>query len=346
MQLFLPVLITIFLTFFPLATFGFFFRKSESKEEAKPSKECCVLPKVNVDWRKANLGRDFFRQLTVNSDASEETTYDDMCSLIHFLFQQASMNKKPVTVVDELFILHDATNLVFNRLIQSRNIEQYKTNSYGRRFLKLINPFQRLGRNTHVMNNSVNSYATHGMDIPGSCLPNGFDRVILGELPPIPGAYEGQRIFIKTDRSLLKNLEINSMMDNAKTFTKQRFCRFVRGESKSECVKIRAFAKNSDKKVLIKWIKTLSKLPSKLQLNRQYRKLAVMHGIYEIYQQAKKLEAAGAKSDVKKFRKSLTEKYGEDHIRLRQGQEIIFTTAELKSSHLTCESKKDKRCKK
>lgn len=99
MELFLVVLITIFLAFFPLSTFGFFFRKSESNDGTKSSKECCVLPKINVDWRKANLGRDFFRQLTVNSDASGETTTpDNMCNLIHFLFQQASMNKKPVTI--------------------------------------------------------------------------------------------------------------------------------------------------------------------------------------------------------------------------------------------------------
>ncbi|CAF4359371.1 unnamed protein product, partial [Adineta steineri] len=38
-------------------------------------------------------------------------------------------------------------------------------------------------------------------------------------------------------------------------------------------------------------------------------------------------------------------KYGQDDLRKRQGQEIIFTITQLKQSHLTCESNnKIKQC--
>ncbi len=60
------------------------------------SKNCCILPKMYVDSKKANLGKDFFRQLTIKSDLYEEVNPENICNLMHFLFQQASINNKSI----------------------------------------------------------------------------------------------------------------------------------------------------------------------------------------------------------------------------------------------------------
>lgn len=60
--------------------------------------DCCLPPKVNVNARKFALGENFLRQLTIDSDMFEAVTPESMCHLMHFLFQRATINKKPVTV--------------------------------------------------------------------------------------------------------------------------------------------------------------------------------------------------------------------------------------------------------
>jgi hypothetical protein len=172
-------------------------------------------------------------------------------------------------------------------------------------------------------------------------LPNNFDRIHFGELPSISNEQPGQRMFIKPDRVGFEPGQVSATFKQVKTLVKQRFCRLVHGETKSECVKIRVFKANTDRIILRKWMKILSKLPPKLQLNHQYRKRASKYGIVEIDQQSKDLEAAGAGRAVKNFRKLLAQEYGLEDIRLRQGREIILTTAKLKQSHSTCESSKD-----
>ncbi len=152
-------------------------------------------------------------------------------------------------------------------------------------------------------------------------------------------------MFIKPVRLGFDSTKLSSVIKDVKSFVKQRFCRLIRGETKSECAKLRAFKDNIDKIVLKKWIKVLSNLLSKWKINQQYIKRAVKYTIHEIYQQSKDLEAAGAGKDVKNFRKLLIEKYGQDDIRVRKGREIIFTTTGLKQTHLTCQSNNDiKRC--
>jgi hypothetical protein len=130
-----------------------------------------------------------------------------------------------------------------------------------------------------------------------------------------------------------------------KKLAKQELCRFIKGETKSECAKLRAFKENTDKILLKTWKKILSNLPSKWKIYKQYKERAIKYGIREIDQQSKYLEATGARKYVKQFRKLLIKKYGQDDIRVRKGQEVIFTIAGLKQSHLTCESSNDIRCK-
>jgi len=50
---------------------------------------------MNINAQKANHGKDFLRQLTINSDLYEKANPENMCNLMHFLFQQASINNKP-----------------------------------------------------------------------------------------------------------------------------------------------------------------------------------------------------------------------------------------------------------
>lgn len=73
-------------------------KKKESRlEKGKDSEECCVSSKLNVAAKKANHGKDFLRNLTVNSEAYKLINPENMCHLMHFLIQQAKLNNKSVT---------------------------------------------------------------------------------------------------------------------------------------------------------------------------------------------------------------------------------------------------------
>jgi hypothetical protein len=139
-----------------------------------------------VDSKKANLGKDFFRQLIINSDISEEVNPDNICNLMHFLFQQASINNKSITFTEgfiiltknlfELFILgmfiiFDSSNQIFNRLIKSqKSSNNLDSRDYPLRYV------ERRNINTSVIlrqtseNLDDDRYPTYGMDIPGSCI--------------------------------------------------------------------------------------------------------------------------------------------------------------------------------
>lgn len=154
----------------------------------------------------------------------------------------------------------------------------------------------------------------------------------------------GQRLFLKAQSTTVPT-SILSLVKKAKNSIRQRFCQWVQGEAKSECVKIRALKENVDKFVARRWMILLSKLPKKLQIAQQYRSRADIQGIYEIAQQLTALEAAGGGRDVKRVRQTLVDTYGQDDLRLRQGREILLTVAALKRSHPICSSAKDpKRC--
>ena len=60
------------------------------------NKECCIPPNVNVNSQKANAGKDLLERLIIPTETQEEITPEEICDFVHFLFQQASMNNKPV----------------------------------------------------------------------------------------------------------------------------------------------------------------------------------------------------------------------------------------------------------
>ena len=101
-------------------------------------------------------------------------------------------------------------------------------------------------------------------------------------------------------------------------------------------MKLRAFRDNTDNKLLKRWKKVLSSLPSKLKIDSQYRRRAIKYGIHEIYQQAADLDAGGAGKIVKEYRKLLTKTYGNDDVVVRKGREVIVTIDGLKNAPSTC----------
>ncbi|CAF2457689.1 unnamed protein product [Rotaria sp. Silwood2] len=76
-------------------SFAWFHHQSRTKRTA--TNECCVSSKLNVAAKKANNGRHFFRQLATEADSYKLVNPENMCNLIHFLIQQASLNNKPVS---------------------------------------------------------------------------------------------------------------------------------------------------------------------------------------------------------------------------------------------------------
>ena len=73
------------------------FHHSENLLKPNTSDECCVPSKLNVGSKKANNGREFFRHLSTEDDSYKEVNPENMCNLIHFLIQEASLNNKSVT---------------------------------------------------------------------------------------------------------------------------------------------------------------------------------------------------------------------------------------------------------
>lgn len=91
--------LVMFIVFFvlPLVTETLnLFNYQRDKTDTKVD-ECCVSSKLNVAAKKANQGRDFFRNLSTKSDSYKEINPQNMCNLIHFLIQQASLNSKSVS---------------------------------------------------------------------------------------------------------------------------------------------------------------------------------------------------------------------------------------------------------
>jgi hypothetical protein len=68
-----------------------------SHDKRTTSGECCVSSKLNVGSKKANNGQEFFRRLSTDVDSYKAINPENMCNLIHFLIQQASLNNKSVT---------------------------------------------------------------------------------------------------------------------------------------------------------------------------------------------------------------------------------------------------------
>jgi hypothetical protein len=82
--------------FLPLIIEGFtWYHQIRTKRAV--TDQCCVSSKLNVGSKKANNGRDFFRRLATESDSYKLVNPDNMCNLMHFFIQQASLNNKSIT---------------------------------------------------------------------------------------------------------------------------------------------------------------------------------------------------------------------------------------------------------
>ncbi|CAF4158840.1 unnamed protein product [Rotaria magnacalcarata] len=78
---------------------------------------------IHYDPLKANLGLIFFRHLIHDSDSHEHVNDENLCSLIHFFIQQATLNKRPVQFSTGIFILYDSTGRFFPRLMMAKNAQ-------------------------------------------------------------------------------------------------------------------------------------------------------------------------------------------------------------------------------
>lgn len=86
--------------FFPLITesFTWFHHHYPNRVKRAATKDqCCVSSKLNVGSKKANIGRDFFRRLATESDSHKLINPENMCNLMHFFIQQASLNNKSIS---------------------------------------------------------------------------------------------------------------------------------------------------------------------------------------------------------------------------------------------------------
>lgn len=66
-------------------------------------KDCCFSPKINVNSQKANAGKALLQRLIIPADIQEEITPNKICDFVHFLFQQASINKKSIPFTEGQF---------------------------------------------------------------------------------------------------------------------------------------------------------------------------------------------------------------------------------------------------
>jgi hypothetical protein len=91
--------IILFLILFPLLTesFTWFHHHYNIRSKRATTDECCVSSKLNVGSKKANSGREFFRRLATEDDGYKLVNPENMCNLMHFFIQQATLNNKSIT---------------------------------------------------------------------------------------------------------------------------------------------------------------------------------------------------------------------------------------------------------
>ncbi|CAF4804075.1 unnamed protein product [Rotaria sp. Silwood1] len=348
----------------------------QSRTKRATTNDCCISAKLNVAAKKANSGRDFFRQLATEANSYTLVKPENMCSLIHFLVQQASLNNKSVSFGKGMFIIFDSTNQIFDRLMKAKQEQKAGDGSqhagYFKRFKHMgeqaIHSLFKSSKKSKNKSGLIESdtfiyvrgdesshyhgergskwdrsrdYPAYGMDIPGACMPSGFGHILFGELPPIrsQGKYAGERIYIKPEFFGIRQLKhfIKHTQSYLSHISRKYVCQLKDMQTKPGCSKEDAFRENTDKKLLDKWKKVLMTIPTVWNVDEQYMKNATKYGIGEIDRQAKELEAMGYKDKIKEFRETMIKQYGEDDLGVRKGREIIFTTQGLLDSPLTCE---------
>jgi hypothetical protein len=338
------------------------------RDKRTTSDECCVSSKLNVGSKKANNGRDFFRRLSTDVDSYKEVNPENMCNLIHFLIQQASLNNKSVTFTKGMFVLFDSTNRIFGQLMKAKNEQKSGDEA---KYSGYFNRLKYMGHQavSDVLKNAPKEsdtfiyvrgdesshyhgergskldrkreYPAYGMDIPGACMPSGFGHILFGQLPAIKdsGKYAGERLYIKPELFGIRHLK--QFIKHAQSYfdhiSRRYVCQLKEMQTKPGCSKEDAFRENTDKNLLEKWRTILSTIPSMSNQNELLIKNATKYGISEIYRQAKQIEGTDENNQVKDFLSAMMKQYGDDDITVRKGREIIFTIEELKNSPLTCE---------
>lgn len=58
---------------------------------------CCILAKSNINVTRANQGREFFAELILNNESYKNVNENNICSLMHFLMQEAVLNEQSIT---------------------------------------------------------------------------------------------------------------------------------------------------------------------------------------------------------------------------------------------------------
>ncbi|CAF3730169.1 unnamed protein product [Adineta steineri] len=368
--------IILVLIILPLITESFTWFHHQRHVKRATTDECCVSSKLNVAAKKANSGRDFFRRLSTEDDSYKLITPTNMCNLMHYFIQQASLNNKSISFTKGMFVIFDSTNKIFERFMKAKAEQKEGDGAQHAGYFKrlkhmgsqAIHALTKNAKKSESKSKLIESdtfiyvrgdesshyhgergskgdrardYPAYGMDIPGACMPSGFGHILFGELPQVrsDGKYTGGRVYIKPEFFGIRELKhfIKHTQSYFSHVSRKYVCQLKDMQTKPGCSKEDAFRENTDKKFLDSWKNVLIKIPTVWNVDEQYMKNATKYGIGEIYRQVKELEKAGHTEKVKEFHEKMIKQYGEDDISVRKGREIIFTTTGLLNSPLTCE---------
>jgi len=276
--------------------------------------------------KKPIMAENFFRRLSTNVDSYKLINPENMCNLMHYFIQQATLNNKSITFTKGMFVVFDSTNQIFDRLMKAKAEQKSGDGAKHAGYFKRFKHMGSQALNSLLKNKNKNSeviesdtfiyvrgdesshyhsergsksdrsrdYPAYGMDIPGACMPSGFGHILFGELPPIDndGKYAGGRVYIKPEFFGIRELKhfIKHTQSYFTHVSRRYVCQLKDMKTKPGCSKEDAFRENTDKKLLDKWKKVLMSIPTVWNVDEQYMKNATKYGIGEIYRQVKQLE--------------------------------------------------------
>ncbi|CAF4976474.1 unnamed protein product, partial [Rotaria sp. Silwood1] len=134
----------------------------QSRTKRATTNDCCISAKLNVAAKKANSGRNFFQQLATEANSHTLVKPENMCNLIHFLIQQASLNNKSVSFGKGMFVIFDSTNQIFDRLMKAKHEQKAGDGSQHAGYFKR---FKHMGEQAihSLFKNSKKSKKKHGL---------------------------------------------------------------------------------------------------------------------------------------------------------------------------------------
>ncbi|CAF0767267.1 unnamed protein product [Adineta ricciae] len=298
------------------------------------------------------------------NDVNEHT----VCSLMHFFFQEAAQNGKPVEFLSGMFILYDSTERFFTQLMIAKNNQLHSDehrSGYFRRpayffidLLKSLFNFLRQRKTSfyrpfiylrgdesshfHERGNKHDRwhlYPAYGIDMAHGCMPNGFSHILFGKLRSLANntsrQYSGDRIYIKPEASGLQQFPQYLAHANhyIRAVSYSFLCRFIDNFTPQFCTPTGAFHEWVDRRLAKRWTQILATIKSLAQNERrQMQDQVFSEGILQIYRQSLLFPPLPY---VKDFRIELEHRYGSD-ISARKANEIIFTTEQLLNSSPSC----------